>query len=134
MEANAASQTTTSENNITLEGETSINLNPCPHCGGLYKGTHGVAIHISRAHPVQHRESILSRQSNWKHKKVHVSSSSNEPNHVIDNGVSSDTLKNSTSSPQDSGLLEYKNEMLKRSSEFQNIDTDDSFCTKVQDF
>lgn len=25
--------------------------NPCPHCGGLFKGTHGVAIHISRAHP-----------------------------------------------------------------------------------
>ena len=90
-------------------------LSPCPHCGGLYKGAHGVAIHISRAHPPAHRDSILSRQSNWKPRKSNQPSSKMSINSSNASGITDnhDTSVQSNESPGDADMLIYKRVMTR---------------------
>ncbi|KAJ4446445.1 hypothetical protein ANN_13141 [Periplaneta americana] len=106
---------------------------PCPHCGGFYKGPLGVAIHISRAHPIQHRQSVLSRQS----KTLESKPSEPQPGSSVNSDppdTHNITSEDSNCLPQDDGLTAYKKEMLKWKLEFAKTNTDEDFCTKVQDF
>ena len=107
---------------------------PCPHCGGLFKGSHGVAIHISRAHPVQHRQSVLARQSKTQTQVTEESHSNSSTDDSVIPNDSPGVLDKSNHPSQSDNLRIYKNELLKWKSEFANFHTDREFCSNVKKF
>ena len=114
----------------------------CSFCGKFYKGKHGIAIHVSRAHPTEHRDAIVNRQRTWisdSTKKKHSLSTSlpipsevnppmqSDSSHIVDNPQSQNLTCDD--------LKYYKSEMLKWKNEFStNSFSDDEFYVKIEGF
>ena len=112
-----------------LPTDSSSSDEQCAHCGKYFKGKHGVSIHISKAHPNEHRTIITERQPGWHR------------NHsILPSSETIDIKETDNSQEHDPKLLHcdlqaYKSEMLQWRSKFQNMsNNNDVFCSMVKEF
>lgn len=108
---------------------------PTPFCGKQYKGQQGVAIHISRAHPCEHRAKVAARQPNWNntstvaYANADIVNKSTDTIHEVD---SLPVLSQPTVGNKD--LAAYKLQMHKWKVDFQNVENERDFNNKIETF
>lgn len=101
----------------------------CPHCGKFFKGHRGVTIHISRAHPQEHREAITSRQPSWQKGGADEAQSAPQPDSTLPGTIPENGRERLPSvSPE---LRKYKDGLAEWKSKFTEADDDNTFCQKV---
>ena len=76
--------------NLCNDQSSNKNFNsiPCPYCKKIYKGKHGIDIHISKSHPAEFQKIVVNRQSSWTPQTSQNITSTSVPIDVT-NGVSS---------------------------------------------
>ena len=108
---------------------------PCPHCGKYYRGHHGVKIHIARAHPQEYRASIVERQSHWQ-KRIPKSKQPKMDTSIQETLVSVPPCppKEKVQNISDEKLIKYHENMTQWKGNFENIDSEEDFYSKVEQF
>lgn len=114
------------DNNSTLSHVDNRNKTQCPHCGKYYIR---VNTHISRAHPLIHRQNLISRQPSTKFISAEGKQLDSEPHHSDQTPTIS-----STSPVERSPLDQYKTGLQYWNQRFQQNLDDNVFNTYVNDF